>query len=63
MNQLSTSAKLYLVFGFLTCGYFSAAAAGNWPGPVFGTGGGSSYGPGYYYSTGRSSGGFGGGGK
>lgn len=72
MNQISTAGRYYLGFCLATCGYFSAAAVGNWPNPLAGmNSGGSSYTSGssgtHLYSSGsysgRSSGGFGGGGK
>lgn len=65
MNQISNLGRYYLAFCVATCGYFSAAAINSWPAPNFAAGGpGSS---GHIYSSGfyggRSSGGFGGGGK
>lgn len=64
MKQLSTAGKYYLAFCLATCGYFSTAALSAWPGPNFissSSGGGHIYSSGW--SSGRSSGGFGGGGK
>lgn len=64
MKQISTAGRYYLAFCLATCGYFYSAAINAWPGPSFGTGSsssGHSYSSGYY--SGRSSGGFGGGGK
>lgn len=71
MRQISNVGWCYLVFGSSMCAYFCAAALGGWggtgwsqgpPGSAFSPGGhGHSYSSGAYH--GRSSGGFGGGGK
>jgi hypothetical protein len=71
MKQLSTAGARYVAFCLATCGYFCIAALGGWPNPFVdnnpGAGlnpsgtAGHSYSSGSYY--GRSSGGFGGGGK
>lgn len=57
---------MYLSFCLATCGYLYTAAANQWVGPSFASGASSATG-GHSYSTGffggRSSGGFGGGGK
>lgn len=34
MKDISLVAWSYLIFGMGTCGYFCAAAIGNWPAPV-----------------------------
>ncbi|MBS0204326.1 MAG: hypothetical protein JSS49_15590 [Planctomycetes bacterium] len=66
MKQISNAGWYYVAFCLATCGYFCTAAVNGWSGPSFGSGG-SSYSSGHTYSSGfyggRSSGGFGGGGK
>ncbi len=65
MNRLSTMGRIYLIFGFITCGCYCAAGFGRWMTPDFGirsafmSGGSGGHGSSY----GRSSGGFWGGGK
>lgn len=68
MSRMSRAGGWYLAFCLATCGYFSMAAVNGWPGPNFAAGpSGSGHSSGHVYSSGwsggRSSGGFGGGGK
>ena len=71
MNQLPLGARYYIMFCLTACGYVSSAAVFAWPNPLPAVlftsefwsdeDGGHSYSSGSYH--GRSSGGFGGGGK
>lgn len=72
MSPQPASNFYYILYCLGACGYFSTAAIQSWPNPIpfvvsDGTGGSSYYSPGHSYSSGsyhgRSSGGFGGGGK
>ena len=71
MKPFSTAGKFYIAYCVAACGYFSSAAIGHWHNPIADLdSGASSYSsgsPGHSYSSGsyygRSSGGFGGGGK